>query len=169
MEDLKIIATVDSADFQKQGLTPEDIMNAAFGLDKSISVKDNKWRMGLVVNKLLLSYKNKPDFLNKLVRKANPSLTSMYNVIKRIAKEEGYRAPEQIQQDQERYVQQQKEDIVTLSGPEGVETLESGESAMLGDAIVQYGGGQMFPSKGLQFDRYTAFRNHPDSKFFIMG
>jgi hypothetical protein len=42
MQDLEIISTVDSADFYKHGLTPDDIMRAAFGLDRSISVKDNK-------------------------------------------------------------------------------------------------------------------------------
>lgn len=169
MEDLEIISTVDSADFYKHGLEPADIMRAAFGLDKSVSIKDNKWRMGLVVNKLLLSYKNKPDFLNKLVVKSNPSLISLYNVIRRLAKEEGYRPPEEIEQHQQNYIQQQKENIVNISSASEVKNLENGQSAMLGDAVVQYGGGSMMPKRGLQFDRYVVFNNHPDAKFLVMG
>lgn len=167
--DLEIISTVDSADFYSHGLTPDDIMRAAFGLNKDISVKDNHWRMGLVVNKLLLSYKNKPDFLKKLVKNAKPSLISMYNVIRRIAKQEGYRPPEEIEQHQQAYVKQQKEDIVSIKSPKAIEFFESGESAMLGDVVVQYGGGQMFPSKGLQYDRYVVFKNHPDANFLVIG
>jgi hypothetical protein len=40
-KDLEIIDAVDSADFASRGLKPDDIMRAAFGLDRSISVKDN--------------------------------------------------------------------------------------------------------------------------------
>ena len=164
--DMEIINTVDSADFYKKGLTPDDIMRAAFGLDKTISVKDNHFRMGLVVNKLLLSYKNKPEFLKKLVMNSKPSLISMYNVIRRIAKQEGYNPPEKVEKEQQAYISQQKENIKEFSSAKDVETMKNGESAMLDDVVVQYGGGKM--GKGVQFDRYTVFKNHPDANYLVM-
>ena len=165
-EDLKMISVIDSADFYKEGLTPDDIMRAAFGLDKSIDVKTNKRNLGLVVNKLILSYKNKPDFLNKLIMQSKPSLISMYNVIRRLAKQEGYNPPEKVEQEQQAYIQQQKDAIVKLSSAKEVETLGSGQNGMLGDVVVQYGGGKM--GKGVQFDRYTVFKNHPEAKYLVM-
>lgn len=168
MQDLEIVSTVDAAQFYDKGLSPDDIMRASFNLDKSIDVKGNHERMGLVVNKLLLSYKNKPDFLSKLVKNANPSLISMYNVIRRIAKDEGYDPPEEIEKGQAAYNQQQAQDIAKISSPKGVEVLDNGESAMLDGIVAQYGGGSMGMNKGKQFDRYTAFKNHPDANFLIM-
>lgn len=168
MQDLEIVSTVDAAQFYDKGLSPDDIMRASFNLDKSIDVKGNHQRMGLVVNKLLLSYKNKPGFLKKLVMKANPSLISLYNVIRRIAKDEGYDPPEEIEKGQEAYNQQQAQDIAQISSPKGVEVLDSGESAMLDGIVAQYGGGSMGMNKGKQFDRYTVFKNHPDAEFLIM-
>lgn len=192
MEDLEIISTVDSADFYKHGLTPEDIMRAAFGYDENLSIKDNHWRMGLVANKLLLSYKNKPDFLNRLVKQANPSLISVYNVIRRLATNEGYTPPEEVEQQQQAYntAQQKKkqrakskelgQEETPMGGPASqlkkkaekadiskVKQLGSGESIMVGDTVVQYGGGTM--GKGYQYDRYTVFKNNPDANFLVIA
>ncbi|KXB08936.1 hypothetical protein AKJ59_00290, partial [candidate division MSBL1 archaeon SCGC-AAA385M02] len=164
--DLKIIDTVDSADFVSQGLEPDDIMRAAFGLDKSISVKDNHRMMGLVVNKLLLTYKNKKDFLQKLIMTANPSLISMYNVIKRLAKKEGYKPPEEIAADSEKY-QEQIKGKFKEGGLSVVKDLKNGESTKVGNLLVQYGGGYM--GKGNQYDRYTPFKLHPDVNYLTMA
>jgi hypothetical protein len=125
--------------------------------------------MGLVANKLLLSYKNKPDFLNKLVETANPSIISLYNVTRRLAKQEGYRAPEEIEQQQQTYVKQQEENIVDLKSPKDIKNLQNGQSGELGNVVIQYGGGNMSPKRGVQFDRYVVFKNHPDAKFLVMG
>jgi hypothetical protein len=38
-KDVKIISTVDSADFSSQGLMPDDIMRAAFSVDKKKSIE----------------------------------------------------------------------------------------------------------------------------------
>ncbi len=191
-EDLEIISTVDSADFYKHGLSPDDIMRAAFGLNKELSVKENHWRMGLVVNKLLLTYKNKSDFLKKLVLNANPSLISMYNIIRRLAKKEGYNPPEEVEKQQKAYnVQQQKakkqsksKELGQQKTPMGepsqglkqkakeadiseIKNLKSGESIMVDNTVVQYGGGKM--GKGVQYDRYTVFKNNPDANFLVIG
>jgi len=165
-KDLEIIDAVDSADFASRGLKPDDIMRAAFGLDKSISVKDNHWMMGLVVNKLLLTYKNKKGFLKKLGMNAKPSLISMYNVIRKLAKQEGYKPPKQIESDAESYQQDQRSKIKE-GGLKVVKDLKNGESTMVGNLLVQYGGGYM--GKGKQYDRYTPFKLHPEANYFTIA
>jgi len=165
-KDLKIIDTVDSADFVSQGLTPDDIMRAAFNLDKSISVKENHKMMGLVVNKLLLSYKNKPGFLTDLVMKSKPSLISMYNVIRRVAKDHGFQPAKDIEAGSQKYQEEQKGKIKE-GGLSDVKKLKNGESVKVGNLIVQYGGGYM--GKGRQYDRYTPFKLHPDANYFTIA
>jgi hypothetical protein len=96
-KDVKIISTVDSADFSSQGLMPDDIMRAAFSVDKKKSIEKNHQAMGLVTNKLLLTYKNKPNFLSDLVMASKPSLLNMFINIKKLAKAAGYVTPEDIQ------------------------------------------------------------------------
>ena len=41
---------------------------------------------GLVVNKLLLAYKNKPSFLEQLVLQCTPSMVNIYLKIRELAK-----------------------------------------------------------------------------------
>ena len=65
-EDITLISTVDSADFARFGLEPQDIMNFIFKLQKDKSLQQNKMALGLATNKLLLAYKNKPGFLRKV-------------------------------------------------------------------------------------------------------
>ena len=150
--DIKIISTVDSADFASQGITPDDVMRAAFSLDPDIDVGRNKLYMGLVANKLLLTYKNKPKFLIDLVLMAKPSLTNIYTVIKYLAKKAGYATPEDITTNQKAYVGAQK---------------ISKNVNMIDNIIVQYGGGSMI--KPGSYDRYTPFKNNPDADFFCMA
>ena len=85
--DIRIISTVDAAKFTQAGLKPKDVMNFLFRMDTEKELSKNKFAMGLVCNKLLLAYKNKPGFLEELVMNAQPSLTSILTNIKRIAKE----------------------------------------------------------------------------------
>jgi len=65
--DLRLISTVDSADYAKYDITPEQVMNYMFKLDKDKSLLQNKFAMGLVLNKLILAFKNKPGFMENLV------------------------------------------------------------------------------------------------------
>ena len=58
-QDVELINTVDSANFLKYNITPDDIQNAIFQYKKSDSAVKNRFMMGFVVNRLLLSYKNK--------------------------------------------------------------------------------------------------------------
>lgn len=163
-EDLEIIDTVDSANFVAKGVQPNDILRATFSVDKSKSVEKNRWAMGLATNELLLAYKNKPEFLNKLVMLANPSLLSMFRVIRRLAAEEGYKPPEEVETDLYNYLEQQKK----ATSPTGsIMDLKSGQHTMFGKTIVQYGGGSM--SRGKQYDRYTPFRIYPDAHYIIIA
>jgi len=165
-KDIQIIATVDSADFASQKLTPDDIMRAAFKVDKTISIEKNHRAMGLVANKLLLSYKNKPGFLDKLVLTAKPSLISIFNTIVSMAKKEGYIPPEEIDRNQAAYNAQQKAKARTGKLSD-IKNIKSGESILVGSVVCQYGGGAM--GKGKQYDRYTVFKNHPTAEFLCIG
>ena len=107
-DDITLISTVDSADFIKYDITPEMVMNYLFRLDKDESLKRNKMKMGLVTNKLLLAYKNKPGFLERLVLNSQPSLLSILNNIKKEVVEKGYARPEMMKKNQEDYVKTMK-------------------------------------------------------------
>lgn len=163
MEDLKLINIVDSADFAKNNIPPEKVMNAAFGYDSTIDVSKNREAMGLVVNKLLLTYKNKPDFLSDLVMQSKPSLVSMYIVIKRLAKANGYKTPAEIGEYMGDYVTTQASKYQGENVD--IKSLTNGGNTFWGTCLVQYGGGSMFKA----YDRYTPFKNHPDADYMCIG
>jgi hypothetical protein len=92
--DIKLIQMVDSADFLKYNITPEDIQNSVFQFKREENASKNRFLMGLVVNRLLLSYKSKritvrsldgkrehvnKNLLECLVIDSNPSLYSIFN------------------------------------------------------------------------------------------
>jgi len=151
-EDITLISTVDSADFARFGLEPQDIMNFIFKLQKDKSLQQNKMALGLATNKLLLAYKNKPGFLEKLVMNSTPSLLNIFQNINKIAQQEGYASPEEMALNQKGYVQKQK-DSDKVYVDDGI--------------IVQYGGGSMF--KPGSYDRYTPFKNNPDADFLVIA
>jgi hypothetical protein len=91
--DIELIKTIDSANFVKWNLKPEDIQNNTFKFDKTISAEENRFKLGLVVNRLLLALKNKRikvisldkkyshhnrNLLECLVFDAKPSIYSLY-------------------------------------------------------------------------------------------
>jgi hypothetical protein len=106
--------------------------------------------MGLVINKLLLAFKNKKGFLEGLVQNSEPSLLSILTNIKDWMKKTNSAKPEELQKNAEDYKQSMKE-FPTVSD----------------NIIFQYGGGSMF--KPGSYDRYTPFRNNPDADFLIMA
>ena len=151
-EDITLISTVDSADFARFGLEPQDIMNFIFKLQKDKSLQQNKMALGLATNKLLLAYKNKPGFLEKLVMNSTPSLLNIFQNINKIAQQEGYASPEEMALNQKGYVQKQK----------------NSDKVYVDDGIiVQYGGGSMF--KPGSYDRYTPFKNNPGADFLVIA
>jgi len=151
-DDITLISTVDSADFARFGLKPQDIMNFIFKLQKDKGLQQNKMALGLATNKLLLAYKNKPGFLEKLVMNSTPSLLNIFQNINKIAQQEGYASPEEMALNQKGYVQKQR-DSDKVYVDDGI--------------IVQYGGGSMF--KPGSYDRYTPFKNNPDADFLVIA
>jgi hypothetical protein len=151
-EDITLISTVDSADYAKYDITPEEVMNYIFKLDKDKSLQRNKMLMGLMVNKLLLAYKNKPRFLEEIVLNANPSLMSILNNIRGQMLEKGFADVQSLDQNKEMYVQ-------SMKNHPNVKVSDN--------IIVQYGGGSMM--KPGSYDRYTPFRNNPDADFLVIA
>jgi hypothetical protein len=150
-DDIETISMIDSADYAKHDITPEQVVQYLFKVDRTKGVKENKKMMGLVANKLLLAFKNKPDFLKKLVMSSKPSLQSILLNIKDIMEKEGYASMDQLQKNQDYYIQSRKEKGVTYE--DGI--------------ISQYGLGPTMKSGG--YDRYTPFINHPEAEFLVTG
>ena len=151
-EDINIISTVDSANFAVNKITPEMVMNYLLNFDKDSSLRSNKFIMGLVTNKLLLAFKNKPEFLEQIVLGAQPSLLSILNNIKKQISTKGYATPEELVQNQANYIEKQK---------------VNPNVRLEGNIIVQYGGGSMI--KPGSYDRYTPFKNNPDADFIVIA
>ena len=148
--DILLISTVDSADFVRQGLNPEDVVNYLFRLDKEKSLSKNKMLLGLVINKLILAFKNKKGFMEDLVMDSEPSLLSILNNIKSWMKATNADTTDVLQKRSEDYYEQMK------NYPKRV--YQDG-------IIFQYGAGSM---KGGSYDRYTPFRVHPDADFLVL-
>jgi hypothetical protein len=150
-DDIETISMIDSADYAKYDISPEQVIQYLFKIDRTKGVKENKKMMGLVANKLLLAFKNKPDFLRNLVMNAKPSLQNILLKIKDEMEKEGYAPIEQLIKNQEGYIKSRKEKGVTYE--DGI--------------ISQYGLGPTMKSGG--YDRYTPFVNHPDAEFLVTG
>ena len=151
-QDILLISTVDSANYAVQNISVDQVINYLFRLDKDSSASRNKMMMGLVANKLLLAFKNKPGFLEELVMTSTPSLLNILLNIKRIMVEKGYASTETLQKNKESYIEQMK------SHP---------NVKVMDNIIVQYGGGKM-TSPG-SYDRYTPFKNNPEADFLVIA
>lgn len=150
-DDIKLINTVDSADFASQDITPDEVVNYLFKFDKDKSLEKNKMLLGFVVNKLLLAFKNKKGFLESLVMNSQPSLKSILSNIRDWMKKNNAASAEQLQRNSDAYRERMKS-YKNLNYSDGI--------------IFQYGGGDMM--KPGSFDRYTPFINNPDADFLIM-
>lgn len=150
--DLRLISTVDSADYAKYDITPEQVINYIFKIDKDKSLLKNKFAMGLVLNKLILAFKNKPGFMENLVINAEPSL---YSILTQVKKEMGDR---RLPGEQE--LQKNANDYMSSMKNTSIVKVDDG-------IIVQYGGGSMF--KAGSYDRYTPFKNNPEADFLVMA
>ena len=148
--DILLINTVDSADYAKHDITPEEVVNYIYRVNKDNSLQKNKMLLGLVINKLLLAFKNKPGFLEGLVMDSEPSLMSILNNIKDWMVRTNAAKPESLQQNAQDYADKMK-----------------GYPTVSDNIIFQYGGGSMF--KPGSYDRYTPFRNNPEADFLIMA
>jgi hypothetical protein len=150
--DILLISTVDSANYASNNISVDEVISYLFRLDKDKSLEKNKMLMGLVVNKLLLAFKNKPGFLETLVMDCTPSLLNILHTIKKIMVEKGYAKPDQLENNKDEYVKSMQ------TNP---------NVKVLGNVIVQYGGGSMF--KPGSYDRYTPFKNNPEADFIVIA
>jgi hypothetical protein len=151
-DDLLLISTVDSANYAVNQISVDQVINYLFKLDTNESVKKNKMALGLVANKLLLAFKNKPGFLEELVMVTKPSILNLLLNIKRIMVEKGYASIPELEKNKEEYIKQMKtHPNVKIDG----------------NIIVQYGGGKM-TSPG-SYDRYTPFKNNPEADFIVIA
>ena len=150
-EDIELINMVDSADFAKYDITPSDVMNYLFKIDRERDVKGNKKMMGLVANKLLLAFKNKKGFLKQLVLNSKPSLLNILLNIKNWMKENGFLDLQQLEKNKESYVERQK---------------TSPNVKVIDGIVTQYGAGNVFDLGS--YDRYTPFKNNPDADFLLL-
>lgn len=166
-EDIKIISTVDSADFASQGIDVDQVLASAFKFDPKKGAQKNRLAMGLVTNKIILAFKNKPRYLENIVLEADPSLASIYNVAMKNAKAAGLK-PEDLAKAQEDYIQSQSPEKmgVKLNSPEDVAKLHNGQYGMIGNVLVQYGLGSM---KGGGYDRYVPFKMNPTAEYMVLG
>src|SRR5574344_275354 len=182
--DIDLIKMVDSADFITYDIKPEDLGVAIIdkGMKDKYSAKKCRFLMGLVVNRLLLAYKNKKitvksivngktyrdkNLLECLVLDSNPSLWSMYNNIVNYIKNatsngKPLATQEELTNNLNKYVKKMQNYKIKNGN--------SYEDGLIYDketgVIYQYDGGYMIPSGS--YDRYTAYRNYPDSKVFCM-
>lgn len=171
-EDMRVVNMVDSAGYSSEGIPVTDIKNYVFNYKKDSSNKENQLKFGMVVNKLLLAYKNKPGYLKSVVLESKPSLLSMYNVMMNTINQhikngdKGWSDPQTLQKNSEWYREKQKENILNSDSKNTIDELNRGKNAVIGNCVVQVGGGLM--NKTGSYDRYTAFDLHPDCQYFIM-
>ncbi len=177
-DDITLISTVDSADFARYGISPEQVMNFIFKVSKDKDLQQNKTALGLATNKLLLAFKNKAGFLEELVMTSQPSLMSIYQNIDRIAKRENIKYEELFKAGlaKDRFGRPAKEPVfpyaspedMTLNQQEYIKKQKDSPKVKVEDGIVvQYGGGGMF--KPGSYDRYTPFKNNPDADFLVIA
>jgi hypothetical protein len=171
-EDIRIIDMVDSAGYSDENIGVEELKNYIFQWNSDRSKIENHLRFGMVVNKILLAYKNKPNFLETIIMESQPSFVSMYrnamNIIRQHISngEKGWADLLQLQKNSDFYAKSQKEKEIPNASIDTVEELSYGKNALIGNTIVQIGGGYMV--KTGSYDRYTAFKNYPNSEYFIM-
>lgn len=173
-EDEKIINMIDSADYVNESIKPIDINQAVFNCNKD-SLWENQKHLGLVCNKLLLSYKNRKDWLNLIVMNCNPSLKSIYNYLNTMIEISYYEnpkytaLPKQINENADWYFENQFMncyDFKDKNTLDCINSLSSGKYGYFGDIVVQNDGGNM--KKIGCYDRYTIFRCNPNVSYYVM-
>ena len=149
--DIDLFRTVDSADFHRKGIKPEEVINFVFTLDKEKELEKNKQAAGFALNKLILAYKNKPGYLEKLAMYSNPSIVSMFMKGKELARDMGFVGVEELQSNADNYRERLRDfDKVKKEGK----------------ILVQYGIPSAF--KPGSYDRYASLEMHPEVEYFLM-
>ena len=61
-----------------------EVISFIFNTDREKDIEKNKQAAGFALNKLILAYKNKPGFLEKLATYSNASIVSMFMTVKQL-------------------------------------------------------------------------------------
>lgn len=171
-EDVRIINMIDSAGFKKENVNVWDMIKAVLKTNKNETVWRNHLQMGMITGKLLLTFKNRPNFLETIVMNSNPSLESMYSVMIKMIKnnvenkEKGWVLPSEIEKNSQRYYDQQTDKKIHNGTVDEVESVKSGVALKIGNCVFQMGSG--YVAKAGMYDRYTVFRLYPDVKYMVM-
>ena len=187
--DINLIKTVDSADFMKYGIKPDDIQNAVFSIDPELSGEKNRFMMGFVVNRLLLVFKNKRitvksldgkrdhinrNFLECLVLDCNPSLISMFINIQHYMNNAMSLEWDRNQRKHNVPKRLATSDDISNNLQKYVKSRIDSKDIQYDPKykiVSQYGIGYVMDSGS--YDRYVVFKNNPDADFvctiFPMG
>ncbi len=168
--DIETISKVDSADYARHGITPDNVIKATFDYDTARSEEYNDMMLGLACNKLVLAYKNKPDFMSKVVMQSTPSLNMIYRDSITMAIEHGWAMPEKVDSYSQNYFKHRQEGMLAdvEIDPEHIDRLskDGGSAYITGSTtVVQKGGGKCWG--GNQYDRYTIFKLYPDAHYLL--
>jgi len=175
--DVEMIQTIDSANFFKYKLNPLHIQSTVFTLRRNSSPGNNRFKLGLACNKILLSYKNKRisigDYHNKnllecLVLDSTPSMYSIYNNLQRYIKNatslewnmsyRSHNVPHQMLSQVELY------NNISEYKKTRISTKDIHIDCDL-NAIIQNGIGDVF--KTGSYDRYIPFEHNPKCDFLV--
>lgn len=169
--DIKIINMIDSALYKEENITQFDMLKTVFKYDKEIGQKNHIF-LGMICNKLILTYKNKKNFLEELILKSNSSIISLYNNMIKIInrkiknKTKGFISLKEIEENSISYYNSQSDKKIPKGNSYTIFKMTNGQSILIGNCIFQIGGGNMLSTGS--FDRYTAFRLYPQAKYFVM-
>ena len=165
-EDVRVIDMIDSAGYADEDISIDELKNYLFNYNKERTSIQNHLRFGMVVGKLLLAYKNKPGYLKQVAMESKPSLMSMFQVMRKIVKENGWADMKQLQKNSDWYAKSQEENKIPEGDIDTINNLSNGQNTLVGNTIVQVGGGNT--RKSGAYDRYTAFKLYPKAKYFVM-
>jgi hypothetical protein len=197
--DIDLIKTVDSADYSKYRIKPEHIQRSHYKYYKERTSQQNRFLLGLVVNRLMLALKNKRisvdsldgsrkhqnrNLLECLVLDSKPSLIALYKNIKHyintaISYEwnsdlKTYHDPKRLPSPNQLYHNLNnyvlsRQEFINLNG----RTLKNKEIDFdpTTKILRQFDIGETF--KTGSYDRYVPFRNFPETEWlctvFKMG
>lgn len=197
--DIDLIKTVDSADYAKYRIKPEHIQRSHYKYYKERTPQQNRFLLGLVVNRLMLALKNKRiavtsldgsrkhqnrNLLECLVLDSKPSLIALYKNIKHYINNaisyewnsdlKSYHDPKRLPSPNQLYHNLNnyvlsRQEFINLNG----RTLKNKEIDFDTNTKIlrQFDIGETF--KTGSYDRYVPFRNFPETEWlctiFKMG
>ena len=182
--DIELIQTVDSANFYKYNITPEDIQNAIFSLKKDLSGEKNRFLLGFVVNRLILALKNKrievlsfdgkrkysnKNILECLALDSSPSIYSMYNVLKYYIKNAVSLEWDRMEKSHNSRKRLITPEEINKNLEKYISKRKSSNEVRMDKKykiLYQYGIGEVFDTGS--YDRYVVFKNNPEGNFLCV-